>query len=184
MNPIKNNMNSDEKPKLIKDEPQDYEIKHEVDLKTSDVKNQNAVNKTVLQATCELCQKTFASKSTLKNHSNHVHQLLKPHRCDYCEKSFHTPSHLKKHIASTHKVNCPQPEKCEMCEKFFKDKAGLKEHVKNIHNNEQRYHCNICDEKFKYEVTFKKHFASHTDSDSSKEFKCEVCSKSLVHQNL
>ena len=51
---------------------------------------------------CNLCDKSFASKTMLNNHIASTHEEKKPYRCDICDKSFKTKSNMKTHYTSVH----------------------------------------------------------------------------------
>ena len=59
---------------------------------------------------CPICGSTAVSKSSMKIHTDSVHEGKKPHKCSFCNKSFSTKSNLKKHIKSV--KDKLKPSKC------------------------------------------------------------------------
>jgi len=53
---------------------------------------------------CDKCDKTFSSKSTLKNHQV-IHSDSRPYKCDECEKEFNYKQNLAQHKRKIHEVN-------------------------------------------------------------------------------
>ena len=77
---------------------------------------------------CELCQKRFKTKKTLKKHKLLIHNKL--FKCDQCEESYTTPKKLQRHIKSVHETTV----KCEFCESILKNKNTYRHHVKKYHS--------------------------------------------------
>ena len=66
---------------------------------------------------CEICEKEFKSKNSLKNHFNIVHKLLEKHQCNICQKVFSILSQLTKHVKFVHENK--KNHKCDSCGKAF-----------------------------------------------------------------
>ena len=76
--------------------------KSEKEKKTNPPKNNPPVAKeNEVKATCPHCQQTFRRLYNMKTHINRVHNKVKPFACNRCDKSFATKSDLKQHL-STH----------------------------------------------------------------------------------
>ena len=54
------------------------------------------------QSVCEFCEKTFATKSGLKQHISLIHKLERRFKCEYCKQMFQMSSNLNKHRNSFH----------------------------------------------------------------------------------
>jgi KRAB domain-containing zinc finger protein len=49
---------------------------------------------------CDICQKKFVNKNSLKSHITSVHEMASLYTCEHCGKSFSTKSNLKSHLYS------------------------------------------------------------------------------------
>lgn len=90
------------------------------------------------------------------------HHILQVHEgkkylCDICPKKFYRREHLKIHVA---KHNMVKPYKCSRCPKRFIKEEQLKNHLS------------------KHDRPYKK--PKEPNSDTSKRFLCEICSKSFT----
>ena len=77
---------------------------------------------------CDLCDKTFKSKSSLNRHNQTTHSE-KQHICDICGKAFGTPYRLREH-SLTHQ---PKQHKCDACGSTFSKKSNLTRHMNSSH---------------------------------------------------
>ncbi|XP_024889851.1 zinc finger protein 91-like [Temnothorax curvispinosus] len=102
---------------------------------------------------CTECNKQYTSRKGLLRHIQ-VHEGKK-YLCDICPKKFYRREHLKIHVA---KHNMIKPYKCTRCTKRFIKEEQLNNHLP------------------KHDRTFKK----TKETDSSKRFLCEICSKSFT----
>lgn len=102
---------------------------------------------------CTECNKQYTSRKGLLRHIQ-VHEGKK-YLCDICPKKFYRREHLKIHVA---KHNMIKPYKCTRCTKRFIKEEQLNNHLS------------------KHDRTFKK----NKETDSSKRFLCEICSKSFT----
>ncbi|XP_003706907.3 uncharacterized protein LOC100875353 isoform X2 [Megachile rotundata] len=102
---------------------------------------------------CTECNKRYTSRKGLLRHIQ-VHEGKK-YLCDICPKKFYRREHLKIHVA---KHNMIKPYKCTRCTKRFIKEEQLTNHLS------------------KHDRTFKK----NKETDSSKRFLCEICSKSFT----
>ena len=95
---------------------------------------------------CQICEKKFKTKKTLKTHYHAVHDnsakihncnILtvhkghKDYKCESCNKSFSAVSSLKIHINTIHQGK--NDYKCDSCGKSFSVAQYLKKHINNIH---------------------------------------------------
>ncbi|XP_043466732.1 zinc finger protein 91-like isoform X2 [Leptopilina heterotoma] len=102
---------------------------------------------------CTECNKQYTSRKGLLRHIQ-VHEGKK-YLCDICPKKFYRREHLKIHVA---KHNMIKPYKCTRCTKRFIKEEQLTNHLS------------------KHDRNFKK----NKETDSSKRFLCEICSKSFT----
>lgn len=102
---------------------------------------------------CTECNKHYTSRKGLLRHIQ-VHEGKK-YLCDICPKKFYRREHLKIHVA---KHNMIKPYKCTRCTKRFIKEDQLTNHLS------------------KHDRPFKK----NKETDSSKRFLCEICSKSFT----
>ena len=88
---------------------------------------------------CDLCPKTFASRSGLYFH-NLTHTGDKRHKCDQCNKSFTKRHRWKEHVL-THIGE--KLQKCTQCDYSSNCAANLRRHMKK-HAGEKSFQCNQC----------------------------------------
>jgi len=81
---------------------------------------------------CDLCNRSFAEKCTLKRHIR-IHTKEKPWKCDTCGKAFNQSCSLQAHIR-IHTGERPFP--CEFCEKRFRQSTHRRQHMKRVHKQQ------------------------------------------------
>ena len=118
---------------------------------------------------CEICGKGFKYRHSWKNHTA-THSDERRYQCNVCGKRFHSSSVLCSHrkYCNSNGQECtichqviiggrmnfkrhmkihPLEFPCEICGKIFKRKDIMKRHME-IHLNERKYQCTICDKAF------------------------------------
>ena len=75
---------------------------------------------------CNICEKSFRNKVSMKNHMNTHEEMPKSYVCKDCGKAYKNKAHLKMHIDSVHKNI--QRYSCDQCDFNFNS-----------------YNCNMCD---------------------------------------
>ena len=115
---------------------------------------------------CEICQKTFKTRTSLAYHMG-IHSSVKKFPCEVCKKAFPSKLHLHNHQL-THKTGC---YKC-FCGLQYKNVKSYKEHVKLIHDKTNPRKCSVCLRNFKNDKALENHKKSHL-----KPFTCKVCKK-------
>jgi KRAB domain-containing zinc finger protein len=80
---------------------------------------------------CEVCDKAYSNKSTLKSHSR-THVLVTPYICGTCKKAFLSAQHLTRHLC---RHTGEKPFKCRVCDEEFTQQGDLTRHV-SIHTGE------------------------------------------------
>lgn len=122
---------------------------------------------------CELCDKSYFSKSELKQHGA-VHCKDKNFTCEECGKNFAAKHHLVRHSKTHFGL---KPFECDICHKQLADKTGFIAHVRN-HRGERPFACTFCDKTY----TIRRHLTTHLKIHSSaRPFVCQVegCSKTF-----
>merc|ERR1712051_553095 len=107
---------------------------------------------------CPFCGKKMR-KEKLKKHIELVHEKKKPHKCNLCDKSFGWKVSLRLHISSIHGAPLAerQPWPCELCKKGFTSQWALKTHIDSVHEGKKPYKCEICNVSFASKQSLKKH---------------------------
>ena len=138
---------------------------------------------------CQLCEKSYLSRSAFRSHVIGVHgnPSDKPTR-QFCHKRFGSTTSLKYHVASFHtKV---KPLKCDFCDKRFIQTCHLKVHMRT-HTKEKPYPCMYCEKRFSTKPNLNAHLKVHfkpklfqvsknstSPNVSGKPFRCKLCEKS------
>lgn len=121
---------------------------------------------------CDICSKTFASKSGLRFHLK-SHDAVKSYPCRYCGKRFVIPSYAKRH----EKIHAGDKRfVCQFCSATFASSNGLKYHLR-LHSGEANYHCEICGKSFYRHKYLKEHVFTHT---GEKPYVCKACGASYA----
>ena len=116
---------------------------------------------------CDVCSKTFASKSGLRFHLK-SHIGAKPHLCRHCGKGFAIPSYAKRH----ERIHTGEKRfVCQFCSAAFASSNGLKYHLRS-HTGEANYRCETCGKAFIRCKYLKEHIFTHT---GEKPFVCKTC---------
>ncbi|CAH0558344.1 unnamed protein product [Brassicogethes aeneus] len=121
-------------------------------------------------ATCRLCGKVLATKTSLRGHMDFVHGEKK-HVCEVCGYSTSAKNDLLKH-ALTHTNTKPHKCNFERCDKEFATHSGLKEH-QDRHVRRNVHTCKICMKKFPRLFTLRKHIRVVHLGERS--FACTCC---------
>ena len=116
------------------------------------------------RVTCFLCQKTYVSKYTLKEHMK-IHNGEKNFSCDVCDHK----SYTKKSIEIHRRKHFPPAFKCDVCDKKFKHKISLNRHLK-VH--EVQHKCDFCCYQINDPQKLIQHRKTHV-------FMCETCGKTI-----
>ncbi|XP_031627726.1 zinc finger protein 600-like [Contarinia nasturtii] len=119
---------------------------------------------------CPLCNKTFGSRPSIRQHINWIHNENRKIACEICHelqtkatieehKRLHKVSktyacHICSKIVANekelmcHKQNCVLEFKCDICKKVFNTKVSIRQHINWIHNPEYKKNnqvaCDIC----------------------------------------
>jgi KRAB domain-containing zinc finger protein len=128
---------------------------------------------------CAKCDKTFATKTKLKQHDTQAH-VEKPKRfvCDICGRGYIDKAHYAKHKAShgtERNFKCPYPG----CKAAFKHATILKGHLL-VHDKKMDYECYLCKKRFAFYASIKRHIFTHAESSEFRKYACKLCGKRLA----
>jgi len=135
---------------------------------------------------CKICNKTFANKRNLRDHTKIFHEdTMKEESkyhfpCTECDKIFYKKSNLTSHMLRHSDVT---PFICGVvnCGKGFKREKTLIKHFQLIHEGiKDEFLCVHCGQQFMSQTGLRAHIAIHTGQDYVKRnIKCDVCDKSF-----
>ena len=80
---------------------------------------------------CDVCTKSFASKTILISHNSDVHEGLKKYPCKKCEAIFTNRKRMEKHFITMHQGRSLKI--CEFCGRTYTIKQNLVNHLHNVH---------------------------------------------------
>jgi len=132
-----------------------------------------------LRFSCDLCDKKFQLKATLKIHKAtfHVHE---DHKCDKCEKRFKSRVYLQRHYRLLHqlqKIPTKKEHFCNYCGLGF-SQSGLMIHLRT-HTGETPYPCTQCPKQFTSSSSLRSHRLSvHPAAEVT--FACPQCPKKFA----
>ena len=84
---------------------------------------------------CNVCDRLFATKETLRKHSINKHTDLRLYQCDKCDKKFKDATSCKRHVANEnlHKKDLKSRTQCRICGKIFSSPFSNQRHFHSIH---------------------------------------------------
>ncbi|GFT22352.1 hypothetical protein NPIL_418201 [Nephila pilipes] len=124
---------------------------------------------------CPKCDKRFASKQTLRNHS-YEHNDEWPYRCSKCYKGIALRGHLRRHMISH---SDDRNFQCTYCPSKLKSKHGLRKHTALYHTGGGEWKCSTCSKRFFNKAALEVHKRSHSEY---KEFECSLCDSRFKHK--
>ena len=86
-------------------------------------KHVNSVHRGIRPFQCEVCEKRFAQKATLRTHMR-THTREKPYQCEVCERKFADLSTKRKHGCVHDGL---KPYSCDVCGKSFSQSGNRSE---------------------------------------------------------
>ncbi|XP_053620754.1 zinc finger protein 425-like [Plodia interpunctella] len=124
--------------------------------------------------TCEHCSQQFYSKVTLKYHLNRFHR--NNFVCEFCDLDFKVRAILEVHVEKCKLIK--RQFKCDDCASSFDTPQELLSHRSTRHN-EERFPCNLCNEKFFSNLKLKEHmFRIHSGIQTKRKrtnLECTIC---------
>lgn len=136
------------------------------------------------EISCEYCEESFTTTSSLVEHLNTHHAQKNFHKCDKCSNIFAMALllefHSKRHVSVEQSDDLLNDFQCGFCGKSFCDVIGLQNHKRNIHDKAiGQFECFLCKLKFTSLYDTRKHLKLHKRSE-----KCVVCNKIYTKKEL
>ena len=131
----------------------------------------------------------FSQRSSWKQHIRAVHMKLKNHHCSYCDKSFASKTTMKGHMSAVHGDGVWARFECKKCHKRFYEKGRYFKHQEIAHRPkdpikemikrgeciyadcDKKYNSKNCRESVKYHLV-----AVHKDRNYAK-YECKKCDR-------
>ncbi|XP_013141783.1 PREDICTED: zinc finger protein 595-like [Papilio polytes] len=134
---------------------------------------------------CELCEKTFRWKTSLRKHLEthriETGQKRKPY-CETCRLSFTTTSNLQKHIKTSSKhqilLKVRNLKDLPLEENPEKKKDRIEEIKASVNKQRETFPCPQCDKKFQWRGNLARHMESHT-ARAKGDLICEPCNRTF-----
>lgn len=138
----------------------------------------------LLQFSCDMCQNTFDSLSSLRLHKRtHSDDSIKPHECIFCYKKYSSQESLNEHLNSH---TGERPYKCTECKKNFATRYTLQNHLKTHSDDKRLFDCDICQKSFSNQKNLKQHRKLHQKSINGSKYefsKSDVQTKACLTTN-
>ncbi|KAG7306578.1 hypothetical protein JYU34_007948 [Plutella xylostella] len=132
---------------------------------------------------CNVCDKTLATRHSLRDHMQRRHQGVAPvYECNVCDKKYKGRQGLALHIKTTHNTNADDgrpPAYCVECNKHFPTQSIFKQHLQTSKKHAApRYECDHCGSK----SINKQALQHHIDSTHMKipRYECETCDQKFI----
>ena len=128
---------------------------------------------------CDLCGKIFPTKTSLKRHTEIVHEGIKKFECEVCGKKWPTSGSLSRHINGVHE-KIRKTVQCHICQKTFTaTNSYLKIHIAAVHQKIRKWKCEHCPLDFAH----KQGYLSHIDSiHKGLKVNCDYCENSYTQR--
>lgn len=117
---------------------------------------------------CEICNKKFVNKNSLKSHITSVHEMANLYTCETCGKG-----------KKTSKKNSMSRTTYELIRSLgFSTKSNLKSHL-YVHSSRKDVQCDTCSARFKNMDSLRKHKKTHLE----KSHVCTICANRYRNRN-
>ena len=128
---------------------------------------------------CDLCEKGFPHKTSLKNHVE-IHEAEGKERikCDQCKQTHRTLTEMKYHKRYVHEKPVHMP--CNICGKTFLKNihsSEFKVHMESVHSETRKYECLHCEKEFKTRGVVLRH--TRQVHEVEKNHNCTICGKAF-----
>ena len=147
-------------------------------------------SKSTRQETCKVCQKMFATKVSLENHTRYVHSDKRKYSCQDCDSKFKEKKSLRNHYLYVHGID-QYTEKyqhteeikrfqCNECKRSYQRKKDLNHHKRSKHGSgesEQIFFCELCNTSFKQKKILNVHMKGKHGPNET--FDCPKCGKAF-----
>ncbi|XP_008113449.1 GDNF-inducible zinc finger protein 1 [Anolis carolinensis] len=124
---------------------------------------------------CEICNKSFASYNSCKEHRACVHTEDRQFSCTLCDATFKRKRDVRTHYIRKHEGRVKRPL-CSVCGKILSSRTALVFHMRT-HTGEKPYQCTICCSRFAQPSQLTIHTRSHT---GEKPYICEDCGACFI----
>lgn len=81
---------------------------------------------------CDVCDKSYATRSNLRRHLLMAHAGVRGHRCPSCDQQFTHAWLLRRHTKKLHEAPTSRLQ-CAHCAITFKRKSSMQRHITNYH---------------------------------------------------
>ncbi|KAL4705088.1 hypothetical protein ACJJTC_002736 [Scirpophaga incertulas] len=127
---------------------------------------------------CEICRKTFKTKSRLESHAaTHSSALAqKLAFCTVCQIQYKNLHVYRNHIRNS-AAHSRDTFPCPVCNKKFVSKVYWTSHYNFYHLNKFQYMCEICNKPFISDWRLKNHRQKHHGYSRTRDHTCNVCGK-------
>ena len=130
---------------------------------------------------CMQCpdKKQFKYRCNLEDHIKDEHDRKYPMKCETCHLPLISELEKRKHMAK----HDPSLLICGYCSKQMKTVGELDSHLPN-HTGETKFHCHICDKKYRKKAYLRDHIFRIHASEDAKQCICEKCGSSFAHSKV
>ncbi|XP_068627393.1 zinc finger protein 57-like [Battus philenor] len=165
-----------------------YDVNVTLDVKTDaqDETQMTASGEEPASFPCELCDKSFRWKTSLRKHLElhriETGQKRKPY-CETCSLSFTTTSNLQKHVktSSKHKIQLKLRKLRESAEdegSAEKQHSIIEQIIHSVNKEREMFPCPQCDKKFQWRGNLARHLHSHA-ARAKGDLVCTPCNRTF-----